>query len=31
VDGRDSGDDDLEKTASNGHLHDEQLEAIRSA
>lgn len=29
--GRDSGDDDLEKIASNGHIHDELLEAIRSA
>ncbi|SEF83150.1 myo-inositol-1(or 4)-monophosphatase [Bosea lathyri] len=31
VNGRDSGDDDLEKIASNGHLHEELLEAIRSA
>ncbi|WP_181832736.1 inositol monophosphatase family protein [Bosea caraganae] len=31
VDGRDSGDDDLEKVASNGLIHDELLEAIRSA
>lgn len=29
--GRDSGDDDLEKIASNGRIHDELLEAIRSA
>jgi myo-inositol-1(or 4)-monophosphatase len=31
LDGRDSNDDDLEKIASNGLIHEELLEAIRSA
>jgi myo-inositol-1(or 4)-monophosphatase len=29
--GRDGGEDDLEKIASNGLIHDELLEAIRDA